>query len=143
LLIYVYPLYYQSYGQLKNWAKVIEYADKTVALGDKVSANDKYGALYARSTAFYSLPAGEQVSQAKGAIAGAEAGLKLIPELKKPDAMDEKTFDGQKKTGAIYFNGAAAQASMVSKDYASAVKCYKDVLELDRDEARPSYSLGR
>ena len=62
LLIYVYPLYYQSYGQLKNWAKVIEYADKTVALGDKVSANDKYGALYARSTAFYSLAAGEQVA---------------------------------------------------------------------------------
>src|SRR5215472_8622855 len=143
LLIYVYPLYYQSYGQLKNWAKVIEFADKTVALGDKVSANDKYGALYARSTAFYSLPAGEQVAQAKGAIAGAEAGLKLIPELKKPDAMDEKTFDGQKKTGAIYFNGAAAQASMVSKDYASAVKYYKGVLELNPDDAITDYNLGR
>ena len=143
LLIYVYPLYYQSYGQLKNWAKVIEYADKTVALGDKVSANDKYGALYARSTAFYSLPAGEQVAQAKGTIAGAEAGLKLIPELKKPDAMDEKTFDGQKKTGAIYFNGAAAQASMVSKDYASAVKYYKGVLELNPDDAITDYNLGR
>src|SRR5215813_3628900 len=143
LLIYVYPLYYQAYGQLKNWAKLIEYADKTVALGDKVSANDKYGALYARSTAFYSLPAGEQVAQAKGTIAGAEAGLKLIPELKKPDAMDEKTFDGQKKTGAIYFNGAAAQASMVSKDYASAVKYYKGVLELNPDDAITDYNLGR
>ena len=143
LLIYVYPLYYQAYGQLKNWAKVIEFADKTVALGDKVNANDKYGALYARSTAFYSLPAAEQVAQAKGAIAAAETGLKLIPDLKKPDAMDDKTFDAQKKTGAIYFNGAAAQASMVSKDYASAVKYYKGVLELNPDDAITDYNLGR
>src|SRR6516164_1343785 len=67
LLVYVYPLYVNAYNQLKNPQKVIEHADKLVALGDKVSANDKYGALYARSTAFYSLAAGEQVAQAKGA----------------------------------------------------------------------------
>ncbi len=143
LLIYVYPLYYQAYGQLKNWAKVIEYTDKTVALGDKVSANDKYGALYVRATAFYSLQAADQAAQAKGAIAAAEAGLKLIPDLKKPDSMDDKTFDAQKKTGAIYFNGAAAQASMVSKDYASAVKYYKGVLQLNPDDAITDYNLGR
>src|SRR6516165_3725651 len=71
LLIYVYPMYYQAYFQQKNYAKVIEYSDKLVGLGDKVGPNDKYGALYARSTAFYSLAAGEQVAQAKGAIAGA------------------------------------------------------------------------
>src|SRR6186997_1794539 len=35
LLIYAYPMYYQAYFQLKNYAKVIEYADKMVALGDK------------------------------------------------------------------------------------------------------------
>ena len=29
LLIYVYPLYYNAYSQLKNCPKVIEYADKT------------------------------------------------------------------------------------------------------------------
>ena len=143
LLIYVYPMYYQAYGQLKNWAKVIEYADKTVALGDKIGPNDKYAALYARATAFYSLPAAEQAAQGKGAIAAAETGLKLIPDLKKPDNMDDKTFDAQKKTGAIYFNGAAAQASMVSKDYASAVKYYRGVLELNPDDAVTDYSLGR
>jgi tetratricopeptide (TPR) repeat protein len=36
LLIYVYPLYYNAYSQLKNYAKVIEYADKLLALGDKI-----------------------------------------------------------------------------------------------------------
>ena len=35
LLIYVYPLYVQAYGQLKNYQKVIEYSDKVVGLGAK------------------------------------------------------------------------------------------------------------
>src|SRR5260370_34146778 len=35
LLIYIYPLYYNAYSQLKNWPKVIEYADKLLALGEK------------------------------------------------------------------------------------------------------------
>jgi len=35
LLVYIYPLYYRAYTQLKNPQKVIEYADKLVALGDK------------------------------------------------------------------------------------------------------------
>src|SRR4051794_22327018 len=33
LLIYVYPLYFNAYSQLKNFPKVMEYADKTLALG--------------------------------------------------------------------------------------------------------------
>src|SRR5215467_8977868 len=112
LLKYVYPMYYQAYYQQKNWAKVIENVDKYLALADKmgaaeVSANEKYAALYARATAFYSLPPADQAGQAKGAIAAAEAGLKLIPELKKPDNMSDADFDAQKKTGSIYFNGSA------------------------------------
>ena len=57
--------------------------------------------------------------------------------------MDQKAFDDQKKAGGIYFNGAAAQASMVGKDYASAVKYYKAVLALNPDDAITNYSLGR
>jgi hypothetical protein len=34
LLVYVYPLYYQANGAVKNFPKVIEYADKLLALGD-------------------------------------------------------------------------------------------------------------
>ena len=143
LLIYVYPMYYQAYAQQKSWAKVVENVDKFVALGDKVGANDRYAALYARATAFYSMSPADQTAQAKGAIAAAEAGLKLIPDLKKPDSMDEKAFEDQKKAGGIYFNGAAAQASMVSKDYQNAVKYYKAVLALNPDDAITNYSLGR
>ena len=52
LLIYVYPLYFNAYSQLKNFPKVIEYADKTLALGDKIDAPVKYQAYYARAFAY-------------------------------------------------------------------------------------------
>jgi len=143
LLIYVYPMYYAAYSQLKNWAKVIESTDKMVALGDKIGANEKYGALYARAYAFNNLSAAEQATQAKGAMVAAAAGLKLIPELKKPDALDDKAFDEQKKQAAIYLNGTAAQAGMVIKDYANATTYYKAVLALNPDEAITNYRLGQ
>ena len=52
LLIYVYPLYYNAYSQLKNFPKVIEYADKLLALGDKIEPPVKYQAYYARAFAY-------------------------------------------------------------------------------------------
>jgi hypothetical protein len=143
LLIYVYPMYYQAYSQLKNWPKVIESADKLVALGDKVGPNEKYGALYARAFAFNSLSAADQTAQAKGAMAAAEEGLKLVPQLRKPDTLDDKAFDEQKKQAAIYLNGTAAQAAMVLKDYPSATKYYKAVLAVNPDEAVTNYRLGQ
>ena len=146
LLVYVYPMYYQAYFQLKNFAKVMEYADKMVALGDKVDANAKYAALYARALAFASLPADQQATQAKGAVAAAEAALKLVPELKKPDNMDDNAFTEQKKQATGYLNGTAAQAAMVSKDYPNAIKYYKAVLAgqpKPEVEAITEYRLGQ
>src|SRR5271154_1676523 len=55
LLVYVYPLYYQAYGAQKNYQRMIEYADKTAALGDKLDANAKYGALSAHAAAYNAL----------------------------------------------------------------------------------------
>jgi hypothetical protein len=45
LLQYVYQLYYQAYMQTKNYPKTIEYADKLVAMGDKVDPAVVLGAL--------------------------------------------------------------------------------------------------
>jgi tetratricopeptide (TPR) repeat protein len=143
LLIYVYPMYYQAYFQQKNYPKVIEYADKVVGLGDKVGPNEKYGALYARAAAFNSMTGADQVAQAKGAMAAADAGLKLVPELKKPDTLDENAFNEQKKQATIYLNGTAAQAAMVSKDYPNAITFYKAVLAINPDEAITEYRLGQ
>src|SRR6266852_3288440 len=52
LLVYVYPLYYNAYSQLKNWPKVMEYADKLLALGEKSDPPTRYSAYYARAFAY-------------------------------------------------------------------------------------------
>ncbi len=139
LLIYVYPMYYQAYYQLKNWAKVIEYADKTAGLGDKIGPNERYNALYVRALAYNSLSVADQTAQAKGTIAAVSEALKLLPALKKPDQIDDKAFEEEKKKGAILLNGTAGQAALLAKDYATAVTYYKAILALNPDEPIANY----
>ncbi len=74
LLIYVYPLYVQAYGQLKNYQKVIEYSDKVIGLGEKIDAGRTisralrarfaYNALSASDPAWRSIPANAKAAQA-------------------------------------------------------------------------------
>lgn len=150
LLIYVYPLYYQAYSQLKNYPKVIEYADKLLALGDKVDAGARYQALYARAFAYNAMladpalakTAAVDTSLAKSAQDAAVAGLKVLDELKKPENMTDEAFATQKKQIQVYFNGTAAQAAMIRKDYPAAIEFYKAVLALNPDDAITSYRLG-
>ncbi len=147
LLIYVYPLYYQAYGQLKNYQKVIEYADKVAALGDKVEAGVRYQALYAHCFAYNALSTTDakwaaDPANAKAAQNAAAEGLKALNELKKPDSMTDDAFNAQKKQIQVYFNGTAAQAAMTQKDYASAVQFYKAVLAITPDDGITSYRLG-
>jgi tetratricopeptide (TPR) repeat protein len=147
LLIYVYPLYVQAYGQLKNYQKVIEYSDKVIGLGDKVDAGVQYQALYAHCFAYNALstaqPAwGTDPANAKATRDAAVAGLKALDAVKKPDNMTDDAFGAQKKQIQIYFNGTAAQASVNTKDYAGAIPFYKAVLALNPDDGVTSYRLG-
>jgi tetratricopeptide (TPR) repeat protein len=144
LLVYIYPLYYNAYSQLKNWAKVIENADKLLALGDKVEPPIRYQAYYARAFAYSNLPAGPDVqAQAPKACEAAKAGLKTLNELKKPDNMSEEDFNKQKQQPAILFNYTLAQCSMAQKDYQTAIDSYKAVLEKNPDDAVTSYKIGQ
>src|SRR5260370_20931418 len=115
-------MYYGAHYQLKNWAKVIEYADKTASLGDKIGPNERYNALYVRALAYNNLSPADQTAQAKGAIAAAAEALKLLPALKKPDQVDEKAFEEEKKKGAIFLNRTAGQAAPFLKDYPTAIR---------------------
>jgi len=147
LLIYVYPLYVQAYGQLKNYQKVIENADKVIGLGTKVDAGVQYQALYAHCFAYNALstaqPAwGADAANAKAARDAAVAGLQALDAVKKPDNMTDDAFATQKKQIQIYFNGTAAQASVNTKDYAGAIPFYKAVLVLNPDDGVTSYRLG-
>src|SRR5438132_7907849 len=116
LLVYIYPLYYQAYTQLKNPQKVIEYADKLVALGEKAEPGIRYEALYARALSYAGLNIKETDSAAKDlSTKGREAallGLKTLDELKKPDTMSAEDFAKQKQQPAILFNYTAGSAAM-------------------------------
>jgi tetratricopeptide (TPR) repeat protein len=144
LLIYVYPLYVQAYGQLKNYQKVMEYSDKVIGLGDKIDAGGQYQALYAHCFAYNALTAPQQAdpATAKATRDAAVAGLKALDGVKKPDSMTDDAFATQKKQIQIYFNGTAAQASVNIKDYAGAIPFYKAVLALNPDDGITSYRLG-
>ena len=145
LLVYIYPLYYNAYSQLKNWPKVTEYADKLLALGEKAEAPIRYQAYYARAFAYSNLPPTSQdvKDQAPKACEAAKAGLKTLNELKKPDNMSEEDFNKQKQQPAILFNYTLAQCSMIQKDYQTAIDSYKAVLEKNPDDAITAYKIGQ
>lgn len=143
LLIYVYPLYVNAYNQLKNPDKVIEYADRTVALGDKVDAGTRYGVLYARALAYATLKPEAQAAGAAKAREAAQAGLKALDEVKKPDNLTEEDFKKQKLQPAILFRFTCAKAAEAAKDFPGAVECYKAILALNPDDLSTNYNLGK
>jgi TPR repeat len=147
LLVYVYPLYYRAYTQLKNPPKVIESADKLVALGDKAEAGIRYEALYARALAYAGLNIKDTDPAAKDlatkAREAALLGLKTLDELKKPDNMSAEDFTKQKLQPSILFNYTAGNAAMTMKDFPAAVASFKAVLALNPDDPITSYNLGR
>jgi tetratricopeptide (TPR) repeat protein len=144
LLIYVYPLYYNAYSQLKNFPKVIEYADKLLALGEKVEAPVRYQAYYARAFAYSNMnPPPTDSEMNKKAHQAALDGLKTLNELKKPENMSQADFDKQKQQPAILFNYTAANSATQLKDYPAAIASYKEVLKLTPDDAITSYRIGQ
>src|SRR5262250_3910371 len=97
LLIYVYPLYYQAYGAQKNYAKVIEYADKLIGLGDKIDAPTRLQTYNVRLGAWTTLSAADQTAGAAGARDAAAKALKAIDEIKKPDNVSDADFAKSKQ----------------------------------------------
>jgi len=145
LLVYVYPLYYQAHGALKNFPKVMEYADKLLALGDKTDAPVRYQAYFARAFAYTNLPAAAQQDKdtATKAREAAASGLKTLGDVKKPDNITDADWTKQIQQPKILFNYASAIACASLKDFACAVDSYKAVLALNPDDAVTSYRIGQ
>jgi hypothetical protein len=150
LLKFVYPLYTQSYGAQKNYAKVIEYADKLAALGDKIEPGDRFNAYYTHAAAYSALlqdPAQKTAAAdpaiAKAAQTAAASALDTLSQVKKPDNVTDDAWAKQVVQFKTFLNGVTAQASMVAKDCAGAVTAYKAILALNPDDAISSYQLGR
>jgi hypothetical protein len=145
LMPYVYRDYYTTYMPLKNFAQVIEYTDRMIALGDKIDATGRLEAYYNRAQAFY-LGMADKAMQTPDALNkardGALSGLKALEDLKKPDNVPADQFEQQKKGVKVLFNAVAALSSTTMKDYAAAAGYYKTLLSIDPNDAVSHYRLG-
>jgi len=148
LLQYVYQLYFTTYFQMKNYPKAIEYADKLVAMGDKVDPAVVLGALQTRVQAFSAMQfnpsapdATEQLTKERDA---ALQGAKLLEAFPKPAAakMSDEDFAKQKKPGIAFFNSSAGAAALQLKDYPGAVNAFKAALASKPDDGVSAYRLG-
>ncbi|MGB8541853.1 MAG: tetratricopeptide repeat protein [Candidatus Acidiferrales bacterium] len=145
LMPYILQLYVQSYNELKNYPKTIEYADKLVALGDKVDAGTKLQALYTRSLAFNyafsdKVPDADSLNKARAA---ALEGLKLINGITtKPAGVSDEQFTQQKNGLIVLFNYTAGSASYTLKDYPNAIQSFKAALAVNPTDAITNYRLG-
>jgi tetratricopeptide (TPR) repeat protein len=142
LLNYIYPLYYKNYWAQKNFPKTIEYADKLLALGDKVTPGERYEAYSVRAYAYNNIQ-NPDAATAKAAYDAALAGVKSVDTVPKPDGVDDAKFTDEKKRSTIFFYGTAGNAAMAAKDYAGAIAAYKKVLESTPDDLTTNYSLGK
>jgi hypothetical protein len=142
LLNYVYPLYYQNYAAQKNYPKVIEYADKELALGDKASATERYQAYSARAFAYNNMQ-NPDVATSKAAYQAALDGAKSVEALPKPEGYDQAKFDEDKKKAILSFNGTGANAAFAAKDYPNAVAMYKTILTTNPDDFISNFNIGR
>jgi tetratricopeptide (TPR) repeat protein len=142
LLNYVYPLYYQNYAQQRNFPKVVEYADKELALDDKISPTERYQALSARAYAFNNTQNPDPAT-AKAAYQAALDGAKAVDALPKPENVDQAKFDEDKKKAILNFQGTAANAAMDAKDYPNAIQMYKTILATTPDDFISNFNIGR
>jgi hypothetical protein len=142
LLNYVYPLYYQNYAAQKNFPKVIEYADKELTLGSKLTPTERYQAYSARAYA-YNNTTNPDAATAKAAYQAALDGAKSVADLPLPAGYDPAKFDEDKKKAVLSFNGTAAGAAFTAKDYPDAIAMYKTILATNPDDFISNFNMGR
>jgi hypothetical protein len=146
LLPYAYREYYRAYAQLRDYPKMATYADKMLALGDKVDMATRLEAAQVRAQAFYlgqNLPAFQTAEQLRAARTAAKDGLALLEKFQKPEQVPEEQFAAQKKGVSILFYSVEGIAAMMAKDMRGAIDAFESLHKLDPKEATNVYRLGR
>src|ERR1700686_298881 len=145
LLPYIYRAYSLTDYAFKNFAGTLEYADRQIALGDKIDTQGRLEAQVARAQAYYVASGGKEfqtpdvLTKARDSAA---QGLKTLDDWKKPDALAADQYEQQKKGYTVLFNTIAAMTSMSLKDYPTAANYYKAVIAIDPNDAVSHFRLG-
>jgi tetratricopeptide (TPR) repeat protein len=145
LMQYVYQLYYTAYYELKNYAKSIEYADRLIALGDKVDAATRLQAIQTRVQLFpfvYNPKAPDAHDQLTKERDAAIQGRDLLQSFPKPKDSTDADFDAKKKPGLALFSSSAGFADLQLKDNGAAADAFKASLADNPTDAVSAYRLG-
>jgi tetratricopeptide (TPR) repeat protein len=143
LMQYVDEIYYQTYYQLKDYKKAIEYADKLVALGDKADLARRVQAIQARVQLFpyaYNAQSPDLQDQLTKQRDASLQGAKLLQQYKTSPG--SKLTDDQYKKYLAVFYAAAGYADLQLKDNTDAVQAFKSALDNDSTDAVSEYRLG-
>jgi len=142
LLPYVYQLMVTTYAELRNFPKVMDSADRLLALGEKIDPWSRAQAIFQRCIAYQSAVKPGEVENAKKAIAAAETGAALVPQLQKPEQATPEQWEAAKKQLLTVFHHTAGFASMQMKDWTQAVKHFKEALVSTPNDALTYYRMG-
>jgi hypothetical protein len=145
LLPYAYRVYYLAYNELKNYPKVIEYADREVALGDKVDLKTRLEALYLRALAFNNsfnpsdANAKDEATQERDA---AQLGLTVLGKIPKPADQTPEAWAKSLQAPTVLFDYTGGMASLALKDFSGAVTFFKAALAANSTDAVTYFRLG-
>lgn len=145
LLPYAYRVYYNTYNELKNYPKTIEYADRELSFADKLDAGTRLEALYIRALAFhgsFNEKAPDAKEQATRAREAALQGLNVLKQLQKPEGVTDEQFAQNKKGPEALFNYTAGFAALQQKDYKTAIESFKAALAANPNDAVTYFRMG-
>jgi tetratricopeptide (TPR) repeat protein len=146
LLPYVYQAFYQTYDNLKQYDKVIEYADKLInSTSSEVTNGMKLQAILAREVAFnysFSPSASDATTQAQEARKDAALGLQLLDGLPKPKGMSDAQFAAEKKSPSTLLHYTEGYSALILKDYPAAEKSFIAALHNDPKDSVTYFRLG-
>lgn len=145
LLPYAYQLAYTTYNEAKNYPKVIEYADKLLALGDKVDIASRVQASYTRALIFeYAYNPRDPNSQEllNRTVQASREGHQILAQWPKPETASDEQFVQTKKGVTLQFHLTAGFAALQLKDYATAIQEFNSALALEPNQPVTWYRVG-
>jgi hypothetical protein len=144
LLAFVYNEYVETYTQLRQWPKLIEYIDKLLAL-PSINEGARLAGSYRRAATFefaYNAKSPDATEQATKARDAALAGLKVLEGFKKPEQMTDEQWAAARKQYTTQFYNTAGLGSLYLKDYKTAADNFGASLKQDSQQALTDYRLG-
>jgi tetratricopeptide (TPR) repeat protein len=144
---YVYTLYRDTYIELKNYPKVIEYSDKLLAMGDKLDTGTRLQVLQNRAQYFpYAFNpkdpnAHDQLVKERDF---AKEGADILSKYTKPadSKLTDAQFSDQIKLVINFFDAAAGFADLQLKDFPAAVEAFKGATTNNPKDAISYYREG-